>query len=452
MSMRRLLLIVILLITGIAAAQTTTLLQQGGIGLSCNAITAATAINPGLAGGCTSLALVTSGSTLPGNYTWQTITTGGPGSVSVTLVGSLDNVTWTTLDTNVSTAGSSRVLSNASAYRFLGCVPGTFSGGASPTLTCQISVTSTAGGGGGLPAGLTFAAPTLTVSTAGSGNGALALSGNTSGTATLTAPAVAGTLTNPITISNNITVGNGAAATPGVAFTGSVGTGIWWDNANSTLAFSQGATEKMALFSSLLALSGNVGLQWTIGNNNPNLAANVGLAPITVAASNTIGVGNGTIGTESGFVRSANSCALSSDTTLTVNTAITICSFTLPAVTKVWIIQCQLPWVISAGTGTNTISIGVNASQTPAGTTNLSGIIYTATAGTSINAVAVLSASGAVNVLTSGTITPGATVFPASLYGTLNASATAGTFAVTMTAAGTTATALSKAGAYCRLE
>ncbi len=38
------------------------------------------------------------------------------------------------------------------------------------------------GSGGGLPAGLTFVAPTLTVSTAGSGNGQMALSGNTSGT------------------------------------------------------------------------------------------------------------------------------------------------------------------------------------------------------------------------------------------------------------------------------
>jgi hypothetical protein len=149
MNMGRLLLIAILLVTGIAAAQTTTLLPQGGLGLSCNAVTAATAINPGLAGGCTSLALVTSGGTLPGNYTWQTITTGSPGSVSVTLVGSLDNVTWTTLDTNTSTAGSSRTLANANSYRFLGCVPGTLSGGASPTLSCQISVTSTAGGGGG---------------------------------------------------------------------------------------------------------------------------------------------------------------------------------------------------------------------------------------------------------------------------------------------------------------
>jgi hypothetical protein len=148
MNMRRLLLATILLVTGTAAAQTTTLLQQGGVGLSCNALTASTATNPGLAGGCTSLALVTSGGALPGNYTWQTITTGAPATISVTLVGSLDNATWTTLDTNTVTTGGSRTLSNANAYRFLGCVPGTLTGGTSPTVSCQISVTSTAGGGG----------------------------------------------------------------------------------------------------------------------------------------------------------------------------------------------------------------------------------------------------------------------------------------------------------------
>lgn len=146
--MRRLLLTVMLFVSAYACGQTTTLLQQGGLGVSCNAVTAASSINPGLAGGCTSLALVTSGGTLPGNYTWQTIVTGSPASVSVTFVGSLDGTTWTTLDSNTSTTGTSRTVANANSYRFLGCVPGTLTGGSSPTITCQISVTSTAAGGG----------------------------------------------------------------------------------------------------------------------------------------------------------------------------------------------------------------------------------------------------------------------------------------------------------------
>lgn len=72
----------------------------------------------------------------------------------------------------------------------------------SGTLTCTTS-SGISCLGGGLPTGLTFSAPTLTVSTAGSGNGVLALSGNTSGTATFTAPAIAGTTTNRVVSSNN---------------------------------------------------------------------------------------------------------------------------------------------------------------------------------------------------------------------------------------------------------
>ena len=55
--------------------------------------------------------------------------------------------------------------------------------------------------GSGLHAGLTFASPTLTVSSAGNGSGAVGLSGNTSACASFTARAVAGTSTNPVTMS-----------------------------------------------------------------------------------------------------------------------------------------------------------------------------------------------------------------------------------------------------------
>lgn len=61
--------------------------------------------------------------------------------------------------------------------------------------------------GSSLPTGLTFSLPTLTISSAGNGNGALALSGTTSGTATCTAPAVAGTSTNPVTCTNALSLG-----------------------------------------------------------------------------------------------------------------------------------------------------------------------------------------------------------------------------------------------------
>lgn len=65
--------------------------------------------------------------------------------------------------------------------------------------------------GSGLPGGLFYTPPTLTVSSVGNGNGTLSLAGNTSGTATLAAPAVAGTATNPMLISNSLQFPSGTA-------------------------------------------------------------------------------------------------------------------------------------------------------------------------------------------------------------------------------------------------
>jgi hypothetical protein len=84
------------------------------------------------------------------------------------------------------------------------------------------------------PTTLNYVAPTLTVSTAAGGNGVLALSGNTSGTATLTAPAVAGTITNAITVSNSLStaanaqfLGAGAGASaPTFASSGNPNSGM----------------------------------------------------------------------------------------------------------------------------------------------------------------------------------------------------------------------------------
>jgi hypothetical protein len=142
--MRKLFLLLFLFSLPVSA-QTTGILAQGGIGVSCNAITASTSAVPGSAGGCTSFNLLTSGGALPGIYTWQVLTTGSPATLTVTLQGSLDGVTWVQLGTT-SSAGT-LTTSSAAAYRFLGCIPSTLTGGSSPTITCQISVTTSSSGG-----------------------------------------------------------------------------------------------------------------------------------------------------------------------------------------------------------------------------------------------------------------------------------------------------------------
>jgi hypothetical protein len=73
-------------------------------------------------------------------------------------------------------------------------------------------------------------------------NGILGLKGKTSGTATFTAPAVAGTNTNPIVLSNAIAVPGGAATTPSIANTASLTTGIFFGGGNSIGLSSAGTT------------------------------------------------------------------------------------------------------------------------------------------------------------------------------------------------------------------
>jgi hypothetical protein len=322
--------------------------------------------------------------------------------------------------------------------------------------------TALSAGGGGLPAHLSYTDPTLTVSAATFGNGQVALSGNTSGTATLTAPAVAGTITNAATFTNSFQIPTGTVYSINgdtglsrtVAAQWAVGNGTAGNQAGFLLGagwvMSSGSTTGWDLdFNHSGAMDGGMStyIAWTNGTESGT--RDVG---ISRSAAGVLAIGNGGSSTdETGLWRSANSCRVTADITLTVNTPITICTWSLPAVAKAWAWQCKIPWVLSAGTGTNTLAIIANPSQTPTGATNGSAEIKTTNANVATEATTAISASGGTTLLTSPTLTPVATVFVSSTSGTLLASGTAGTFAIQMTAAGTTATAAAKAGATCLL-
>lgn len=233
--MKKLLLPLVLLVlldafAALAAAQTTQTLASGGIGVSCNAVSTATSINPGLAGGCTSFNLLTSGGNLPVVYTWQTITTGSPSGLSVTLVGSLDGSTWTTIDT--ATSASTRT-ATGTAYRFLGCVPGTLSGGSSPTVTCQISVSSgTTGGGGG----------SGTVSPNNGSAGAVANYAAAGGSTTVGPDATLTDNGTNLTYSgtSGARIPDGTTSAPAYSFTGLTGGGMWRNGSTVTMQAASG--------------------------------------------------------------------------------------------------------------------------------------------------------------------------------------------------------------------
>jgi hypothetical protein len=271
-------------------------------------------------------------------------------------------------------------------------------------------------------------------------SGVLGLNGLTSGKATLTAPAVAGTSTNPIVSTNALQLPVGAAATPSLTFTGHVSSGLFYTSAHGITMVD--SSTPMAVFDS------NQGVVVADGNGllfSPNVDGSSADTALSREAANILSIG----AAEAGFSRSAGSGRVTADISLTVNTAITIFSFSLPAIAKPWAWQAVIPWVCSAATGTPTLSIGVNYTQTPTGTTGMQAEILTTNTGTGTQAYVALSATGATNILTTGTLTPAATVFQSTCSGTLLASATAGTFTITITLTATTTTALAKAGATC---
>lgn len=67
------------------------------------------------------------------SFGWQTAVAGTFSAISVTLEGSLDNVTWTVLDTSTKTGGEYRAITGT-PVQFIRANVGTFTGGTSVTV------------------------------------------------------------------------------------------------------------------------------------------------------------------------------------------------------------------------------------------------------------------------------------------------------------------------------
>ncbi len=139
-----------------------------------------------------------------------------------------------------------------------------------------------------LPTGLSFASPTLTVSSAGNGNGSICLSGNTSGAACLTAPAVAGTTSNAVLMSNALTYGGAAstAVTYGYSGASSSNTGLAFSAAN-TIDFMAGNADRMEINSVIQA---NVPICDFVGAGTGCLTFTANLISMTGAGNPRLGL------------------------------------------------------------------------------------------------------------------------------------------------------------------
>lgn len=188
------------------------------------------------------------------------------------------------------------------------------------------------GGTSSLPAGLTFVAPTLTVSTAGSGNGQLALSGNTSGTATFIAPAVAGTSTNPVTTSNVFAGPNGLVTAPTYGFTVNGGTGIFTNGAGPLLLAAQGSqivsatngSFAIAVPASSTSFTANTYLSGTncSSSASPAVCGSAAAGSFVLAAAATTVTVNTTAVTANSQIIVVNDDSLGTKLSVTCNTAL----------------------------------------------------------------------------------------------------------------------------------
>jgi hypothetical protein len=111
---------------------------------------------------------------------------------------------------------------------------------------------TTVGSNYGLPVGLGWSLPTFSIGGVGDGNAVLSLLGNTSGAATITAPSVAGTSTNPFSFSNVILAPNGSASAPAFATAGCSTCGWYTSGANvyfnsGSLNFTVGGTNQLVI-------------------------------------------------------------------------------------------------------------------------------------------------------------------------------------------------------------
>lgn len=181
-------------------------------------------------------------------------------------------------------------------------------------LAAQTSNQNNFGGGSTLPTNLTFVAPTLTVSAATFGSGILALSGNTSGTATFTAPAVAGTRTNQVVVSNVLGGAVGSITAPTYSFSTQTGTGLYqFASASNSMCYASGGVASLCFAGAQLRSDANGLFGFTNSNTDPSLGTDIA---ISRDAAGVLDVGS-VNGDTTGKVKAAG--YLSAGTTFTSN-------------------------------------------------------------------------------------------------------------------------------------
>lgn len=315
------------------------------------------------------------------------------------------------------TSGGLKAGANGGAAGVLS-LNGSTSGAA--TLTAP-AVAGTVANAVALTNSLTVGGPQVTVSAAGAGNGVLALSGNTSGTATLTAPAVAGTSTNAVVSSNGLSLPIGSTSNPTLTFTGATNTGIW-ESGNGLVLTGNG--NGLLVTSTLVRASSGSTFAWASGDTG-STGADTGLSRL---AAGVAAFGTGAANSKVGLIQSGMSKFVAANfTTSGVGTAlevITGLAITVPALAANWTFHAHIAY--SQAVGTAAVAFGIQAATNNPTNIFATGELFTA-AGTVTTGVLATLATTTATTIVSGTPGGTGTNLVCDLYGTCELGASANT-------------------------
>jgi hypothetical protein len=239
-------------------------------------------------------------------------------------------------------------------------------------------------------------------------------------------------------------VGAGSATQASIVFGADTTGGMYRTGANS-FAFTNGTNAYIATSSSGVIKVPNAGsLSFTSSATNALGTVDTG---ISRDSAGVLSVDNVTIGGNLGLIRDANSCRITSAITLSTS-ATTVCSYSLPAAARTWAWSCNGTYSITSGT-TPTLTVGMNASQTPTSETG-NASIYSTLTGTNTQGTVTSTSSGNQNILTGAAVTTITNAFWTA-FGTVQASGTAGTFAITATLGGSSPAGTIAIGSSCQI-
>jgi hypothetical protein len=140
-------------------------------------------------------------------------------------------------------------------------------------------------------------------------NGVFGLNGSTSGKATFTAPAVAGTSTNGVTASNNMLVPSGTNSLPGYAFSANAAFGMYFlGGVGATMAAS--GTDVVGFVSTGMVVPSNLSYRWS-STGGAGGSADTGLSRTAAGVVSVDTTANGnTLGTiKPGLYASGTNCS-----------------------------------------------------------------------------------------------------------------------------------------------